>query len=195
MCACTAVLAAVAVATPLPGGDSAQKISIPGIGNAAQVSPILYRGAQPDAGGYAQLHQMGIDIVVDFRDSGSVSREKALVEGQGMRFVSIPWNAIHDPSPAVILSFFSLLRDNPGKKIFVHCKAGADRTGTMVALYRIVENHWSADQAVNEMKDFHYHSFVFAHLSRYVRAFPATLSANPSLAVAASAVTAGAVAH
>jgi protein-tyrosine phosphatase len=77
-----------------------------------------------------------------------------------------------------------------GKKVFVHCRRGADRTGVMVALYRITFDHWSADQAVEEMKEFHYASFILWHLARFVRAYPTQLTSDPtlrSLMVAAAA--------
>jgi hypothetical protein len=34
------------------------------------------------------------------------------------------------------------------------------------------------------MKDFHYHSFTLPHLAKYVKAFPAALAADPSMASA-----------
>jgi hypothetical protein len=99
-----------------------------------------------------------------------------------MKFVNLPWNGAGLPSRDEILTFFTLLRDNPDKKIFLHCQYGADRTGVMVALYRIAVDHWTSEQAITEMKDFHYHSFMLPHLAKYVKAFPAALASDPSLA-------------
>jgi hypothetical protein len=103
------------------------------------------------------------------------------VQAAGMRFVSIPWSAHSNPTRAQVMSFFSVLRDNPQNKVFVHCEAGADRTGTMIALYRVGRDHWTPQQAVAEMKMFHFHSLYFPHLARYVDLFPAALQADPSL--------------
>jgi len=159
------------------------RITLPGLSNAARVSNTLYRGAQPHPEGFAELKKLGIAVVVDFRDgSGGIHKEKERVEAQGMTFVSIPWNAHHDPSRDVITTFFTTLHDNPGKKIFVHCERGADRTGTMIALYRITYDHWTPDQAVREMNAFHYWSSLLPHLARYVEAFPTTLANDPTLA-------------
>jgi hypothetical protein len=55
----------------------------------------------------------------------------------------------------------------------------------MIALYRITYDHWTPDQAVAEMDTFHYWSYLLPHLARYVEAFPAVVSADPSLAALA----------
>jgi protein tyrosine/serine phosphatase len=39
----------------------------------------------------------------------------------------------------------------------VHCRQGADRTGAIVALYRVVVQGWSKQKALLEMKDGGYH--------------------------------------
>jgi tyrosine-protein phosphatase SIW14 len=165
---------------------AADKISLRGLSNAARVSSTLYRGAQPHPEALTELKKLGINVVVDFEDSREEIRwEKSFVEEQGMKFVSIPWNARSAPSRETVIAFFATLRDNSGKKIFVHCERGADRTGTMIALYRITNDHWTPDQAVAEMNAFHYWSHLLPHLARYVEAFPATLANDPSLAAQA----------
>ena len=166
-----------------PMGARATTMAIQGVPNAGNVNGTLYRGAQPHDSSYADLQKLGMNIVVDFRgESDEVSAEKKAVESLGMKFVNLPWNGASLPTRDQILTFFTLLRDNPDKKIFLHCQYGADRTGVMVALYRIAVDHWTSEQAIAEMKDFHYHSFMLPHLAKYVKAFPATLAADPSLA-------------
>ncbi len=167
---------------PLPA-DSAEKINLQGIANAARVNSMLYRGAQPRLEALPELKKLGIGVIVDFRDdANSIEWEKKGVESQGMTFVSIPWSASKNPSREKVAAFFSTLNDNTGKKIFVHCERGADRTGTMIALYRIAYDHWTPDQAVAEMNAFHYWNHLFPNLERYVEAFPTTLANDPSLA-------------
>jgi protein tyrosine/serine phosphatase len=164
-------------------GNPAKSIQVAGVTNGASITPTLYRGAQPTPEGFAGLHKLGIDIVVDFRDEPSeIKLEKKSVESQGMRFVSVPWRGDALPTNDELVTFFKLLRDNPDKKIFIHCEYGKDRTGVMAALYRIAVEHWSADQSISEMREFHYKSDRLPHLARYVRAFPAMLDANTSLA-------------
>jgi tyrosine-protein phosphatase SIW14 len=168
-----------------PIGARATSITISGVPNAGSVTGTLFRGAQPTGNAFADLQKLGMNIVVDFRgEGGEVSAEKKSVESLGMKFVSLPWNGGSIPTRDEILTFFTLLRDNPDQKVFIHCEYGADRTGVMIALYRIAVDHWTPEQAISEMKDFHYHSFMLPHLAKYVKAFPAALAADPSLASA-----------
>jgi tyrosine-protein phosphatase SIW14 len=171
-----------------PIGARASSMTIQGVPNAGSVTSTLFRGAQPNNLAYAGLQKLGMNIVVDFRgEGGEVTAEKKSVEALGMKFVSLPWNGGALPSRDELLTFFTLLRDNPDQKVFIHCQYGADRTGVMIALYRIAVDHWTAEQAISEMKEFHYHSFMLPHLAKYVKAFPATLAADPSLAGAVPA--------
>src|ERR1035438_8024385 len=123
-----------------------------GIGNFSQVTESLSRGAQPTAAGFTKLRDMGMGIIVNFRDeAGETADEKKQVESLGMEYVGIPWSGRQYPSSAQIIQFLDLIRANPQEKIFVHCLRGADRTGTMIAAYRIAVEHQSAAKAVSEM--------------------------------------------
>ena len=51
------------------------------------------------------------------------------------------------PKTEDVAHFLELLRASPDKKVFVHCERGAERTGVMVACYRISSERWTADQA------------------------------------------------
>jgi protein tyrosine phosphatase (PTP) superfamily phosphohydrolase (DUF442 family) len=147
--------------------------------NFAQVSDTLYRGGQPSHAGFQSLQHMGIAIVVNFREEADeTAAEKRDVESMGMKYVGIPWSGRENPSNAQIAQFLDLVRSNPQTKIFVHCLRGADRTGTMVASYRIAVQHEPADQAVSEMHQFHYDHFWLPQLQRYVIAFPNQLKSN-----------------
>jgi len=178
------------VAKQAPAAASAERISLLGVPNAAHVEGALYRGAQPRPEAFAELRKFGIAVVVDFRDNrDDIRREKQRVEAQGMTFVSVPWNPQNNPSRENVRSFFTALRDYQGKSIFIHCERGADRTGTMIALYRIAYDHWTPERALAEMRSFHYWDHLLPHLARYVEAFPATLAADPSLAAQAIPAT------
>ena len=68
------------------------------------------------------------------------------------------------------------------QKIFVHCKFGGDRTGVMVAAYRIAENRWSAQLAIKKMYSFGFHYNWHPAMESYVRKFPATFATDTALA-------------
>jgi len=99
-----------------------------------------------------------------------------------MKYVAIPWHCSF-PQDDVFVRFLKLLKENPGKKIFVHCRLGDDRTGMMIASYRMAVEGWSADDAMLEMQHF---GFTFAHhlicprLAHYEQSFPSRLESNPA---------------
>ncbi len=152
-----------------------------GVPNFGQVTPQLYRGGQPTPEGFAELKKLGVEIVVNFRhEPDLIAAERRTVESLGLRCVSIPWNSWHRPSNQQVAEFLALLQANPQKKIFVHCHHGADRTGVMVAAYRIADERWTPAQAIKEMDAFHFHSFWLRHLKRYIEDFPGQLAADPN---------------
>jgi hypothetical protein len=157
-----------------------QPLKMAGVPNAGKVTPTLYRGGQPSAAGFKTLAKIGINIVVDLR--GSRKDESELVTRLGMQYVSIPW---HCPFPKddVFARFLTLLRKNPGKKVFVHCRLGDDRTGMNIAAYRMAEQGWTAMQAKQEMEAFGFtspHHFICPSLSSYEENFPRRFSTSPA---------------
>lgn len=154
--------------------------SLPNFG--VVVSDWLYRGAQPTDAGFAELKKLGVEIVVNLRNEiDQIARERTLVEAQGVQYVSIPWRGKEDPKTEQVAQFLDLLRDNPKRKVFVHCERGAERTGVMVACYRISREHWTAERALTEMEAYHFRGLRFGHLKRFVREFPALLRRDPLL--------------
>jgi tyrosine-protein phosphatase SIW14 len=154
-----------------------------GLPNFGRVTDNLYRGGQPTADGFKSLHAMGVGIVVDLREKPSeVATEKREVESLGMKSVDIPWNASNEPSSAQIVDFLDLVRANPNAKIFVHCRRGADRTGTMIASYRIAIEHKPVAEAVSEMHRYHYDWLFRSQLKRYIELLPGLLHNDPQFA-------------
>jgi len=158
-----------------------EKQNVQGISNFGEVTPTLLRGAQPTQQGLEALAKMGVDIVVDARGDRTKSEGKE-VSRLGMEYVAIPWRC---PSPQdhVFARFLKLLQQNPGKKVFVHCRQGADRTGMMIASYRMAVEGWSADEAMLEMRHFGFtfpHHFMCPSLARYEHGFPSRLQRNPA---------------
>ncbi len=156
------------------------------IPNFGRVTEMLYRSGQPTGGGLAVLKGLGIQVVVDFQEApDEIAAEKQAVESLGMRFVSIPWKAFEGPDNRQVAEFLAVVRLNPDKKIHAHCQAGRDRTGVMVAAYRMAVQNWTPQQALEEMEAFGFRhdllSFWYNDLERYVREFPAEMSRDPNL--------------
>lgn len=158
-----------------------ERRKVSGIPNFGEVTPKLFRGAQPNQKGFEALSKMGVDIVVDTRGNRKKSEGK-VVKKLGMKYVAIPWHCPfpHDDDFA---RFLKLLKENPGKKVFVHCRLGDDRTGMMIASYRMAVEGWSATDAMMEMRHFGFtldHHFICPRLASYEESFPKRFKNNPA---------------
>jgi protein tyrosine phosphatase (PTP) superfamily phosphohydrolase (DUF442 family) len=172
--------AAPSIAQPAFG----QKLRITGIPNAGRVTDVLYRGAQPREVGFSELKILGITTIVDLRseDREKIVWERKHAESLGMRFVHIPVDGWSAPTNEQVVLFLSLLHDNPGQKIFVHCHFGEDRTSVFIAAYRIAADKWPAEQAIREMYFFGFNGVWHPSMKSFVRDFPARLNSAPALA-------------
>lgn len=168
-----------------------QKIVVPGIHNAGKVSDNVFRGAQPNLQSFALLKQLGVTTIVNLRSesAGKVERERRQAAAQGMRYVYIPIGGFSNPTDEQLAAFFNVLRETPAPIVFVHCEFGRDRTGVVVAAYRIAFQNWTADQALTEMLAFGFNRTFHPGMSTYVRALPMRLHSDPVLRAAVRAPT------
>jgi tyrosine-protein phosphatase SIW14 len=153
----------------------AQKAVLPGVPNFGQVTPSLFRGAQPSEDGFGALAKMGVGIVVDLRGDSDDERER--VTKLGMEYIAIPSHCSRMTEDGVA-KFLTIVRDHPNKKVFVHCKYGVDRTGMMVAAYRISRG-WTAEESRREMESFGFsvkHRMVCPGLSSFQANFPSAFA-------------------
>lgn len=173
---------------PTDGGENSaahaeralgRRLSLRGVPNFGEVTSQLYRGGQPTVEGFKGLAERGVGIVIDLRGGGE--RERVRVTKLGMQYVAIPWHCFN-PRDQQFALFLRVLRDNPDKKVFVHCRLGVDRTGMMVASYRMGEQGWSASEAAKEMVAFGFsslHRMMCPALSSYEAKFPWNFQTNP----------------
>ena len=119
------------------------------LSNFYKVDDHLYRGAQPTQTGFDILASTGINIrtVVCLRNDWNDN-----VDTARFNYVSIPLNT-WKVGYGDILTFLKVAKETNNWPIFVHCKHGSDRTGTMVASYRIMFCGWTKEQALDEMKN------------------------------------------
>jgi protein tyrosine/serine phosphatase len=149
-----------------------------------KVDERLYRGAQPTEAGFKQLREMGIKTIINLRMEADQIRtdEKRLVEGLGMTYVSIPvedgnfFTRSRTIPDEAIRTFFKVVDDAEHGSVFVHCHRGADRTGALIAFYRIGRQGWDAERAAKEARDIGMRSW-YKGLQKQIRDFtPATLT-------------------
>ncbi len=140
-----------------------------GVSYAALVAPGIYRGGTPDAQGVEWLRARGIRTVINLRHYHGET-EGELVREAGMRYVRIPLESTDAPSRAQVQEFLSIVRDREAHPVYVHCLHGVDRTGAMIAVYRMEEQGWSNADALAEMEHFGAHG-ILHDLRAFVGAF------------------------
>ena len=120
---------------------------IEGVPNFFRVSKDLYRGAQPTATGMRNLKAMGIKTIVNLRSFHS-DRDKIGDTGLGCETIHMK---VWYPEERQVVKFLEIVTDSNRTPVLVHCQHGADRTGTMCAVYRIAVQGWTKEEALREM--------------------------------------------
>lgn len=145
-----------------------------GIPNFHQVNEHVFRGGQPTDAGWQSLAKLGIKTVVDLRrtDEHSPAEEAKAVAAAGLNYFNVPMKGVVAPTDEQITKVLTLLDST--EPVFVHCHRGADRTGTVIACYRIAHDGWEPRRALNEARSLGM-GWVQLGLKRYIMTFqPAT---------------------
>ncbi len=136
-------------------------LKLDGMPNLNLVAPNLYRSAQPTAEGFkAAQEQLHLQTSLSLRES---SNDTDLLVGTGIDTQSVPMNAAHI-TDAEIISALKIIRAAQDKgPVLVHCLHGADRTGVVIAMYRILYQGWSKSEAIDELRNggFNFHAIFF----------------------------------
>ena len=144
----------------------AEPISMEGVSNLHRISPMLYRSEQPTALGMKNLEKLGIRTVINLRAFNDDDDE---VKGTALRteHVKILTWRIDDKH---VIEVMRMLRQTENAPFLIHCQHGADRTGVMSAMYRVLEQGWTPEDALNELIDggYGYHA-MWKNIVRYVR--------------------------
>jgi protein tyrosine/serine phosphatase len=125
----------------------------PGLSNFYEVTTNLYRGAQPSAQGMKELKSMGVKTVLNLR---SFHSDHGLVSSGDLKLARLhmkPWHAEDED----VVAFLKIASNTNNLPLFVHCQRGADRTGMICAMYRVVICGWTKEAAIQEMKEGGFH--------------------------------------
>jgi tyrosine-protein phosphatase SIW14 len=129
----------------------AQEARRPELPNFHQVNAQLYRGAQPKAGGLTALKAIGIKTIVNLRSKD----DRTQAEGEearslGMHYFSIAFPEFSAPRDKEVQQVLDLVGAPDNQPVYVHCRLGKDRTGTIIACYRIAHDGWTSARAKRE---------------------------------------------
>ena len=150
----------------------ARPLNRPGLPNLHQVNDVLYRSAQPAGDGYAAAAELGIKAVLRLRTTDDKGALDQLAAGAGLVIYDMPM-AAWDIDDDDVIQAMRLLRHARGDgPVLVHCLHGADRTGLVCAVYRILFEGWSREDAIAELTGggFGFHP-LFANIPHYLRTF------------------------
>lgn len=128
----------------------------PGLPNLHRVNATLYRSAQPTRDGFIFLSarpslshaDAPIKTVVSLRTFNDDA--PLLPPASGLRLEQIRCKTWH-PEDEDVIKFLRIVTTPTLQPVLVHCLHGSDRTGTMVAIYRIAYQGWTKAQAADEM--------------------------------------------
>ena len=144
-----------------------------GIPNFGRVTTTLFRGAQPDEAGMAGLQRLGVRTVINLRlASDTWPAEEASARAHGLTYLAAPLAGLSAPTPAQVSQILALIESSPAP-VFVHCQHGADRTGTIVACYRMQHDGWTVERAFAEAKLFGFSIFQIG-MKHFIRKFSRT---------------------
>lgn len=121
--------------------------------NFHKVSDKLYRGAQPLNGAAKKLAELGVKTIINLRGEEDLSRvEQKEVETAGLRYFNVGMPGLSAPSDEQVTRVMAIINNPENQPVFIHCKRGADRTGTIAAIYRISNEGWTAERAIAEAR-------------------------------------------
>lgn len=132
--------------TPLPRpAEWAQSIEVQY--NLYQMSPTLYRSALPDQGAVPLLEKLKVATVINFLPES----DSTWLATPDIAQVQLPYRTNHVDDADVLKVLRTIQTAETNGPVLMHCKHGSDRTGLMAAMYRVVVQGWSKEDALNEM--------------------------------------------
>ncbi len=146
--------------------------------NLHQVNPQLYRGGQPKDGGLRKLKDLGVKTIVNLRGEDAHTRaEGEEAHSLGLHYYSISLPGFSKPKDEEVGRVLGIINDPENQPIFIHCHHGRDRTGTIVACYRISHDGWTAEQAKDEAQRYGL-GWVEIGMNHYIDKYYARYKAN-----------------
>ena len=167
------LLATLALATP-----AQVEPRYPALPNFHQVNQQFFRGGQPKDGGLRKLKDLGVKTIVNLRGEDAHTRtESEEAHSLGLRYYSISLPEFSRPKDEEVGRVLDIINAPENQPIFIHCRRGKDRTGTIVACYRISHDGWTAEQARDEARRYGL-GWVEIGMRRYIDKYYARYKAN-----------------
>lgn len=143
-----------------------QKIQCADFYNLYSVDENLFRSEQPTKNGMKGLEDIGVKTVLNVRNIRNDNTEGKGVNIILKHFRINTWTISYDE----VISALKIIQESP-KPVLIHCKHGSDRTGCIVAVYRMAFMGWEKDKAIEEFKSggYGYHDKAFPNVLRLLQ--------------------------
>lgn len=115
--------------------------------NLHQMTPTLYRSALPDSNALPALEKLKIGTVINFLPES----DSAWLKSSGIKQVQLSYRTNHVDDSDVLAALRAIQDAQANGPVLMHCKHGSDRTGLMAAMYRVVIQGWTKEDALTEM--------------------------------------------
>lgn len=115
--------------------------------NLHQMTPTLYRSALPDSSAVPELEKLKIGTVINFLPES----DAGWLKSSDIKQVQLTYRTNHVDDSDVLAALRAIQEAEANGPVLMHCKHGSDRTGLMAAMYRVVVQGWSKEDALNEM--------------------------------------------
>ncbi|MBB5190835.1 protein tyrosine/serine phosphatase [Silvimonas terrae] len=120
--------------------------------NLYRVTSLLYRSAQPEPEDAKLIQSLGIRTIISFR----ANHDDAHLDFPGVKRVRVPMDTWHIGDPEIVAALQAIRAAQKEGPVLIHCHHGADRTGIVTAMYRMTEQGWSRERALDELRNGHY---------------------------------------
>jgi protein tyrosine/serine phosphatase len=142
----------------------AQPVVSSHVNNFYKLDEHVYRSAQPDSEGAEQISDLGIRHILNLRMSQT---DQEVTEGLGVTLHNVKMHVLNIRDEDIVNALRIITSaDGP---VLIHCLHGSDRTGVVAAMYRVVLQNWSKEEALNEMVSggygFHH---IFINIKEYI---------------------------
>jgi protein tyrosine/serine phosphatase len=117
--------------------------------NLYQMSPTLYRSSLPDGGALPLLAKLKIGTVITFLPDS----DARWLSAPGIEQVQLPYRTNHVDDSDILKALRAVQAAEANGPVLMHCKHGSDRTGLVAAMYRVVVQGWSKEDALSEMTE------------------------------------------
>ncbi len=143
-----------------------EKITSKHYKNLFKVNNQIYRSEQPLKKAVVELEELGVKTILNLRRKQT---DKTLNWRSQPQLVSLPINT-SKISEEDIFKALQIIQQSE-KPILIHCYHGSDRTGAIIAAYRLVFQDWEKDKAVREIlnPNYGFHKFWFPNIINLIR--------------------------